>query len=131
MPATVIVGGQYGSEGKGKVAHWWAEQPNVGAAIRVGGPNSGHTVLDGRRRLVIRQIPTPALVPGVLSMLGPGCYIEPDVLLDEIQLLGLSPSELAVDPAAVIVTEDHKEAETRAGLRTRIGSTLSGTGGAV
>jgi adenylosuccinate synthase len=131
MPATVIVGGQYGSEGKGKVAHWWAEQPNARAAIRVGGPNSGHTVVDGSRRLVLRQIPTAALIPGMLSLLGPGSYVDPEVLLAEIRLLGVTPNELAIDPSAVVVTEDNKTAEANAGLLGRIGSTLSGTGGAV
>ncbi len=45
MPVTVVVGGQFGSEGKGKVAHWLARELRASTAVRVGGPNSGHTVV--------------------------------------------------------------------------------------
>jgi adenylosuccinate synthase len=46
MPVTVVVGGQFGSEGKGKVAHFFARSQNASVAVRVGGSNSGHTVVD-------------------------------------------------------------------------------------
>ena len=46
MPVTVIVGGQFGSEGKGKVAHYLAPQQHAAIAVRVGGSNSGHTAID-------------------------------------------------------------------------------------
>ena len=44
MPVSIIIGGQYGSEGKGKIADFWAKKMNASAVVRVGGPNSGHTV---------------------------------------------------------------------------------------
>ena len=72
MPITVIVGGQYGSEGKGKVAHCLAVEREATIAVRTGGPNAGHTVIDlpDDRRLVLRQLPTAAIIPGVKCILG-------------------------------------------------------------
>ena len=105
MPATVIVGGQFGSEGKGKVAEFWARKHRADAVVRVGGSNSGHTTLtsqDGQRR-VLRQLPTAALMPDVLCVLAPGAYIDPDVLLREIAEVGLSPERLVVDPLAMTI----------------------------
>lgn len=132
MPATIVVGGQYGSEGKGKVAHFWAHKTHADIAVRVGGPNSGHTVVDPRRgRVVFQQLPSAALLPNVICVLGPGSYIDPTVLLREIEAVGLPSDRLLIDPHAVVVTDGSREAETNARLREQIGSTLSGTGAAV
>jgi adenylosuccinate synthase len=46
MPITVIIGGQFGGEGKGKVAHFFAQEKSAHIAVRVGGTNSGHTVIN-------------------------------------------------------------------------------------
>ena len=46
VPVTIVVGGQFGSEGKGKVAHWLSREQDATYAIRVGGPNSGHTAVE-------------------------------------------------------------------------------------
>ena len=60
MSCTIVVGGQYGSEGKGKVVALHAATMEEPWVVRCGGPNSGHTVwLDGRER-VLRQVPTAA-----------------------------------------------------------------------
>lgn len=131
MPVSVVVGGQFGSEGKGKVAHWLSRNQGASAAVRVGGPNSGHTVVSDGRRLVLRQVPTPALVPGILAVIAPGSYVDPAVLISEIRQLRLSPLNLIVDPAAIVVSEATRRLEVGAGLGARIGSTESGTGAAV
>ena len=52
MPVTVVVGGQFGSEGKGKVAHHFARTQKASIVVRVGGTNSGHTVVTDSRRFV-------------------------------------------------------------------------------
>jgi adenylosuccinate synthase len=132
MPLTIIVGGQYGSEGKGKVAHHYARLRGAHAAVRVGGTNSGHTTLgaDGHRH-VLRQLPTAALEPDVLCVLAAGAYIDIEILLGEIERLGLPPERLVIDPGAMIITPADREAEQRSDLKTRIGSTASGTGEAV
>ena len=59
MGVSIIVGGQFGSEGKGKVARWFSEQHQVSSVVRVGGINSGHTVIDAEGHAVIfRILPT-------------------------------------------------------------------------
>jgi adenylosuccinate synthase len=129
MPVTVVVGGQYGSEGKGKVAHHWASARGAAAAIRVGGSNSGHTVVVDGRPLILRHLPTSAVLPDVLCVVAPGSYVDPAVFQKEVELLGLSPARVMVDARAIVVTERDREAERSA--LAEIGSTCSGTGAAV
>ncbi len=132
MPVSVVVGGQFGSEGKGKVSHWLASQRNAKFAVRVGGPNSGHTVVDkwGQER-IFQHLPTASLLDGVTSVVAAGSYINPDILLNEITSVRGSPENIMIDPNAVIIEERHREAERSTGLNKRIGSTASGTGAAV
>src|SRR5262245_18802729 len=132
MPISIVIGGQYGSEGKGKVAHQIARDRSVRAAVRVGGSNSGHTSLPSRGEcLVRRQRPTGALEAEVVCVLGAGSYVDPAILLEEVERVRLSRDRLLIDPNAVVVTADDREAERSSGLTTRIGSTGSGTGAAV
>jgi len=132
MPVTVVVGGQFGSEGKGKVAHALAGEMRAAAAVRVGGPNSGHTVINGAGdALVFRHLPTAVLIPGCLSMIPAGAYININLLLHEISQIHATPSSLAIDPNAVLITGNDAVSERQLGLRETIGSTLSGTGAAV
>jgi adenylosuccinate synthase len=132
MPVTVIVGGQYGSEGKGKVAHWLARERLASVAVRTGGTNAGHTVEEvPDHPVVLRQLPTAAFLPYVRCVLGPGSYIDPDLLLDEVARTGLSADRLLIDPNATVITESDKARERNSPLRASIGSTQSGTGAAV
>ena len=132
MPITVVVGGQYGSEGKGKVAHHLARQRAARFAVRVGGTNSGHTSMgSAAERLVLRQLPTAALEPDVICVLAAGSYIDIEVLYEEIAKVELPPERLLIDPNAMILTAEDREVERRSGLTERIGSTASGTGAAV
>lgn len=132
MPVTVIVGGQFGSEGKGKVAYILARRSRAVIAVRVGGSNAGHTAYDANgRKQTFRHLPTAALLPDVLCVLGPGSVIDPDVLRAELEHIGLPPRRLRIDPMAFVVTERHRNREAAAGLQQRIGSTASGTGAAL
>lgn len=132
MPVTVIVGGQYGSEGKGKVAHWLAGKYRSVIAVRTGGPNAGHTVVEeGEDPLILRQLPTAAILPDVTCILGPGSYIDPHLLLAEVAKTGLEVERLIIDPLATVISEEDKQIERGNGLRESIGSTQSGTGAAV
>ncbi len=132
MPVSVVFGGQFGSEGKGKVAHDLARRSGPSIAVRVGGANSGHTVIDPDGNIrKFRALPTASILPNTTSVIAAGSYIDPDVLLAEISKTRLDPSRLIVDPNAVLITEQHKLEEGRSGLKERIGSTLSGTGAAV
>ena len=132
MAVSIIVGGQYGSEGKGKVAQHVARSRGARAVVRVGGTNSGHTSLGGEdEREVLRQLPTSALDPDVLCVLAAGCYIDPEILKAEIERLALPVKRLVIDPGAMIITPADREAEQTSDLKQRIGSTASGTGEAV
>jgi adenylosuccinate synthase len=133
MPVSVVVGGQFGSEGKGKSALEIVRRDRtVAAAIRVGGTNSGHTVIgaDGRR-YALRQLPAAAADHSVRVILPPGSYIDIGVFREEVRLLKLRPDQVAVSSMARIITEEHKSWEGGAGLGRRIGSTESGTGAAI
>lgn len=132
MPVSVVVGGQFGSEGKGKVAHWLARTENASIVVRVGGSNSGHTVIDDdNNRHVFRHLPTACLLPNPTLVIGPGSYIDVPVLLKEIEDVRLEASRLIVSPYAAVISEAHKRAEREWDLPGRIGSTGSGTGAAV
>jgi adenylosuccinate synthase len=132
MPISVIVGGQFGSEGKGKVAHFLAQETGASVAIRVGGPNSGHTVVNQHgNTIILRQLPTASILPNVICVLGAGSYINPDLLFAEIARTGLEVERLFIDPHAVVVTETEERQEREGPLRRSIGSTQSGTGAAV
>lgn len=133
MPVSIIVGGQYGSEGKGKVSLEIARKYGSQIiAVRVGGPNSGHIAYDrqGRKR-VFRQIPVCAADGASLIVLPVGTYLDVPLLLEEAQELGIQPNKLIIDPHATIITDDHREWETGSGIVKGIGSTGSGTGAAV
>jgi adenylosuccinate synthase len=105
---------------------------NAVAAVRVGGPNSGHTVIDAQGAAIIfRQLPTAALLKNVYCVLPAGSYIQPSLLLEEIRIANLTPGRLLIDPLAVILTDREMTIEQSSSLRDRIGSTLSGTGAAV
>jgi adenylosuccinate synthase len=79
----------------------------------------------------LRTLPTASILPGTISVIAAGSYIDPFVLLKEVTESELDPSRLLIDPNAVLITDEHKQAEKKAGLRETIGSTLSGTGAAV
>lgn len=133
MPVSVVVGGQFGSEGKGKVAlEIVRRDPTCAAVVRVGGTNSGHTAVDKQGRThVLRQLPAAVVDGGIKAILPPGAYIDPEIFAREVASLGLGPDEVLVSPMARIITSEHRrwEADTKLGLA--IGSTQSGTGGSV
>lgn len=132
MPVSIVVGGQFGSEGKGKVAHYLARKPDVSIAVRCGGTNSGHTVIDENGvAQVFRQLPTAAILPGVDLALCAGSYIDLDVFYEELHRVNVDKSRIIIDPFSVIITEEHRRMELSSGLTGEIGSTGSGTGAAV
>src|SRR6266702_475305 len=112
MAVSIVVGGQYGSEGKGKVVQWLASSRGAGAVVRVGGSNSGHTAIasDGSP-IVLRQLPAGAILPGVLCVIGPGSYIDPPLLQAEIERVGLDLDRLLIDPNAFVITEADRAEE--------------------
>jgi adenylosuccinate synthase len=133
MPVSVVVGGQFGSEGKGKVAlEIVRRDSSVVAAVRVGGTNSGHTAIGAdRKTYALRQLPAASIDGSLQVILPPGSYIDLHILDFELKLLGLGPDAVAISPMARIITDEHKRWEQAARLGPAIGSTQSGTGAAV
>jgi len=133
MPLSVVVGGQYGSEGKGKTAlHIVRSDPSTAAVIRVGGSNSGHTgVARDGRSYALRQLPAGAIDSRVKVIFPAGAYIDVDILLSEIERLDYPRACIAINPLAHVITTEHKAWEAKVHLANSIGSTQSGTGAAV
>jgi len=134
MPVSLVVGGQFGSEGKGKVALELARlyQGTPVTLVRVGGPNSGHTAYDKQnRKFALRQLPAGCVDRNVDVVFPAGSYIDVEVLLDEIDELDYPKERIFVSPFARIVTKEHKAWEKASGLGVAIGSTGSGVGAAV
>jgi adenylosuccinate synthase len=127
---TVVVGGQYGSEGKGKLVSFLSSGHQEVAVVRSGGPNAGHTAEGALGRVLLRQLPSGATNPAARLFLGAGMQLELEVLRNEIEALDVSPSRLTIDPNAIIITPTDVQRENELDLRERIGSTLSGTGAA-
>jgi adenylosuccinate synthase len=82
VPATVIVGAQWGDEGKGKIVDLLAQDSDLVCRYQ-GGPNAGHTIVVGDETYRIRQIPT-GIIRGKACAIGAGCVVDPDVLIGEI-----------------------------------------------
>jgi adenylosuccinate synthase len=129
MSVTIVVGGQYGSEGKGKVVALLANASPSPWLVRCGGPNSGHTVTIGGKPVVLRQVPSCADPEKATFCVAAGCVVDEEILLRELDLLNIPKNRIIVDPRSVLVTEEDRLAE--AGSLVRIGSTCSGTGAAL
>ena len=111
MPVSVVVGGQYGSEGKGKVAQHIARKTSAAFVIRVGGTNSGHTAVgsDGNKR-AFRQLPASMLETGAIAVLPAGAIIDPEILLREASSLGFGVDQIYVSPYATVISAADKAA---------------------
>jgi len=129
MSIEVVVGGQFGGEGKGKTTAYLCHKYDFDAVVRCGGPNSGHTITFDDKQIVLRQIPAGVVNPNTKLFLAAGCIIDLEILVDEIKIFKLNPGRLGIDYNAVIVEDEFKKEEYE--LRKRIGSTSSGTGIAV
>ena len=132
MGVTIVIGGQYGGEGKGKVTYWFAKERDINIAVRVGGTNAGHTVVnENNNKFILRQLPTPSVLKNRYCVLSAGSYIDVDILFKEMKETGLDSDKLLIDENAMVITNSDKELESKGNLRNEIGSTLSGTGASV
>ena len=99
--------------------------------VRCGGPNSGHTVVDEKNTYVLRQLPAGAPHLNCRLLIPAGAYVVPELLFQEIELLGVDKSRVGIDQNCVVVSQDMIDDEQGSNLEEKIGSTLSGTGAAV
>ena len=128
MPATVVVGGFYGDEGKGKIISYMALKDKPEIVVRGGvGPNAGHTfVLDGQVNKV-RMLPSAMLNKECRLMIGAGVVINPEILLNEIAKYNVQ-DRVFVDRQCGVIDSSHINRDKADDLKDRIGTTGSGTG---
>lgn len=127
MPVLAIIGAQFGSEGKGKVAAFLSSRAQH--SVRTGGPNAGHTVVSGAETFVFRHVPCAAVNSACKLYLGPGAIIDLDVLQNELRQFPSVASRLKISPVAATILPSDLQSET--GIQTRIGSTAKGVGAAL
>jgi len=128
MPSTVVVGGFFGDEGKGKIISYLALKDNPSIVVRGGaGPNAGHTVKDGDKTYKIRMLPSGFLNKKSKVMIGPGVVINPEILLKEINDFEVK-GRAFIDKNCGIIEENHLSEDSKGRLKEKIGSTGSGTG---
>lgn len=128
MSVTVVVGGFYGDEGKGKMISYLAAADDPDIVARGGaGPNAGHTIRRGDRTYKIRMLPSGFLNPRSQVLVGPGVVVNPALLLREIEEFGAGDRAF-VDRNCGIIEQSHMDADSGSHLGKKIGSTGSGTG---
>jgi len=120
----VLVGGEYGSEGKGQIAAYLS--PEYELLVRVGGPNAGHSVYEEPEPYIFHHLPSGTRVSRAQLLLGPGAVISERTLLKEIAECGVEYDRLSIDPQAMIISDEDVKNEER--LRKTIGSTGQGVG---
>jgi adenylosuccinate synthase len=132
MPATVIVGAQWGDEGKGKIVDLLAQDSDLVCRYQ-GGPNAGHTIVVDGDTFKIRQFPSGVL-RGKTCVIGAGCVVDPEVFLaevDELESRGLSTEDVHLSGEAHVIMPWHvaidRASERRLGS-LQIGTTKRGIG---
>ncbi len=132
LTCSIIVGGQWGDEGKGKIISYICKKDKPSVIARGGvGPNAGHTVKVGDKSYGIRMVPTGFPHLGAKLAIGAGVLVDPEVLLREIEMLKdfKVGERLVVDYRAGIIEEKHKEMDKKdEHLAKEIGTTGSGCG---
>src|SRR3990172_7121162 len=127
----VVVGAQWGDEGKGKIVDVLAEGADVVVRYQ-GGANAGHTVVKGDDQFVLHQIPSGILHPGPLCVIGNGVVLDPETLLAEIEALeqrGVKVNgRLRVSSRAHLVLPYHKLLDQASERHQKLGTTGRGIG---
>lgn len=132
MSLWVVVGGQFGSEGKGKIAAFITLQEKIDICIRCGGPNSGHTFVDDKGETIrFRQLSTGYVRPQARLLIPAGALVDLDVLRHEIDEFKLDAQRVGIDRGAMIIEQRDKDFENSLQLGERLSSTLCGVGAAV
>jgi adenylosuccinate synthase len=131
--ATVVLGAQWGDEGKGRVTDFFSERADV--VVRyAGGNNAGHTIVIGDESFALSLIPSGVMYPQVTPVIGAGCVVDPSVLLAEMDMLearGVDTSRLRISPTAHLIMPYHRALDALLEDRrgdAKIGTTRKGIG---
>jgi adenylosuccinate synthase len=135
MANVVVVGSQWGDEGKGKIVDWLSEQADIVVRFQ-GGHNAGHTLVIDGATYKLSLLPSGVVREGKLSIIGNGVVVDPQALIDEIaqlkkQGIAVTPDNLRIAENAILILPLYRELEA---LReadnstTRIGTTKRGIG---
>lgn len=134
MPCVVVVGAQWGDEGKGKVIDLYARQADIIVRFQ-GGSNAGHTLVVDGQKVIFHLVPSGILHPGKVCVIGNGVVVDPSELLKEMEFLRErgyldDPSRLLISDCAHVVMPYHRlRDEAKESLKKRpIGTTKRGIG---
>src|SRR5215831_14833025 len=135
MANVVVVGSQWGDEGKGKIVDWLSEQADIVVRFQ-GGHNAGHTLVIDGITYKLSLLPSGVVRPGKLSVIGNGVVIDPHALIEEIdrlkgQGIDVTPENLRVAENATLILPLHQELDAMresASALTRVGTTRRGIG---
>jgi adenylosuccinate synthase len=135
MANVVVVGSQWGDEGKGKIVDWLSEQADIVVRFQ-GGHNAGHTLVIDGKTFKLSLLPSGVVREGKLSVIGNGVVVDPHALIDEIaqlekQGVAVTPENLRIAENAVLILPLHRELDALResdGASTRIGTTKRGIG---
>src|ERR1700722_18386778 len=125
MANVVVVGSQWGDEGKGKIVDWLSEQADIVVRFQ-GGHNAGHTLVIGGVTYKLSLLPSGVVRPGKLSVIGNGVVLDPQALLDEIanlkkQGIEVTPDNLRIAENTVLILPLHRELD---GIRESVNESL-------
>jgi adenylosuccinate synthase len=135
MANVVVVGSQWGDEGKGKIVDWLSEQADIVVRFQ-GGHNAGHTLVIDGVTYKLSLLPSGVVRPGKLSVIGNGVVLDPRALIEEIERLAaqgvtVTPASLRIAENATLILPLHQQldvARESASAATRIGTTGRGIG---
>ena len=127
MPATILVGTQWGDEGKGKITDLISGDYDYVVRYQ-GGNNAGHTVITPKYKLALHLIPSGVIYEHITPVIGNGCVVDPKVLIEEMNILeseGISCERLKISGNAHIIMPYHRDLDGAS--ERRLGNNLIGT----
>jgi adenylosuccinate synthase len=136
MANVVVVGSQWGDEGKGKIVDWLSERADVVVRFQ-GGHNAGHTLVIDGVSYKLSLLPSGVVRPGKLSVIGNGVVVDPHAFVNEVKKIGeqgvaVTPDNLRIAENASLILSLHRELdelrESSAAAGTKIGTTKRGIG---
>jgi adenylosuccinate synthase len=134
MANVVVVGSQWGDEGKGKIVDWLSERADIVVRFQ-GGHNAGHTLVIGNNTFKLSLLPSGVVRPGKRAIIGNGVVVDPWALVDEIERLkgqgvSVTPDNLRIAENAALILPLHRELDAlrEASAVSAIGTTKRGIG---